>query len=82
MSGIDKRLDRLTLVYRRSEPPRPVTVIPGALTPREEFELDQLLARLGRTANGRTDFSALSNAEFARFDDLYRRYTGVSPDAA
>lgn len=82
MRTMEKRLVRLTRVSRRLEPPPPVTVIPGALTPREEDELGQLLARVGRTANGRTDFSALSDAEFARCDELYRRYTGMPPDAA
>ncbi len=82
MATMEKRLDRLTLLYRRLEPPPPVTVVPGALTLREEYELDQLLARVGRQGKGRADFSDLSDAEFARFDDLYCRYTGVPPDAA
>lgn len=80
MPTMERRLDRLRRVSRRPEPP-PVTIVPGSLTSREEDELDQLLARVGRRANGRADFSALSDAEFARCDELYRRYTGVSPDA-
>ncbi len=64
----EHRLGRFTRVYRQPAPP--VTVIPGDLRPREEYELDQLLARLGHTASGRTDFSALSDVEFARLDEL------------
>ncbi len=71
-----KRLDRLKTVYRRPAPAAPVAVIPGSLTRKEEYELDQLLARVGRRANGRSDFSALSDAEFARCCDLYSTYTG------
>ena len=82
MTTLDRRLDHLTRVYRRPEPPPPLTVIPGALTPREEYELDQLLARVDCQANGRTDFSALSDVEFARLEELYCRYTGEPPDVA
>ncbi len=80
MTTMDTRLDRLKLVYRRPEPSAPVAGIPGALTPREEYELDQLLARVGRRANGRSDFSALSDTEFDRCCELYGRYTGESVD--
>ncbi len=76
----EHRLGRFTSVYRQPAPP--VTVIAGDRRPREEYELDQLLARLGRTASGRTDFSAMSDAEFARLDALYRRYTGEPLDVA
>ena len=82
MTTMAKRLDRLARVYHHPEPPPPMTVIPGALTPREEYELDQLLACVEPQANGRSDFRALSDAEFARLYDLYSRYTGEPPDAA
>ncbi len=64
----EHHLGRFTRVFRQPAPP--VTVIPGDLRPREEYELDQLLARLGHTANERADFSALSDAEFARLEEL------------
>ncbi len=82
MTTMAKRLDRLTRLYDHPKPPPLITAIPGALTPREEYELDQLLARLSHTAEGRVDFGALSDAEFARFDELYCRYTGQPPDEA
>ncbi len=77
---MEKRLDRLTVVYRRPKPSAPVVGIPGALTSREEFELDQLLARVGRRASGRADFSDLTDVEFARCCALYALYTGESVD--
>lgn len=82
MTTLDKRLDRLRLVYRRPEPEPPAAVDPGALSMREQYELDGFLARVGRRPNGRADFGALSDAEFARFDELYCRYTGAPIGAA
>lgn len=83
MPTLETRLDRLRLVYCRPDPePEPPSVDPDALTFREQVALDDLLARVGRRPNGRADFGDLSDAEFDRFDDLYRRYTGAPSGAA
>ncbi len=67
---MERRLDRLDVVYRRREPqPARRTYDVSALDMYEKYELDQLLARLEGLAprpNGRADLSPLSDDELDR----------------
>jgi hypothetical protein len=78
MSGIGRRLARL---HRHYPPVRPSPLVSwdfSALTPLEQYELDQLLAKVQeapRHADGRADFSVFPNEELERLNALAERIT-------
>lgn len=63
---LDKRINHLRTVYRGPEP-EPVYGIPGALTMHEEYELDQLLAKIEQR-------EGLTATERVRCNELVSRW--------
>jgi hypothetical protein len=87
MTNHEARLDRLALVYRRSDP---VPTHPrwdySALSLQEQYDLDQILARCRPPdpldPHRRPDMSALSNQEVDRLADLMDRVVDRLPEPA
>jgi hypothetical protein len=78
MTGIDRRLARLHRCYPPSRPSPAAALDFSALTPKEQYELDGLLAKVQEApqrADGRANFSVLTDAEVERLDELGQRIT-------
>ena len=79
---MQRRIDRLHVLYQRQGRPHVApTYDVSRLSPREQFELDTILAKVERLpprANGRPDLRPLSDAELERVTELGERIT-VAP---
>lgn len=81
MSTHDRRLDRLSLVYRRPEPRRSAGYDYSGLSPEEQLELDQLL-RFDEPLFGEVVDRPMTAAENHRLTELLARVTYRSPHTA
>jgi len=76
---MERRLGTLEIIFQRQGRPHlaPTYDVSG-LSPREQFELDTILAKIERVptrANGRPDLRPLSVAERERVNELAERIT-------
>jgi len=81
---LDRRLNRLQLVYRRREPPpvRATSFDAKRLSFAEQIELDDLLRPLAPLHGERWDLDSLSVEQLERATELTRKAEGEGPPAA
>ena len=81
---LDRRLNRLQLVYRRREPPPgPGTSFdPQRLSFAEQIELDDLLRPLAPLPGERWDLDSLTDEQLERAAELTRKAEGLPPSPA
>ena len=82
MTTMGKRLDRLTLVYRRPEPPSgPSAFDATRLSLAERVELDDVLRHVAPLPGKGWDFDSLSVEQLERAVELTNKAEGLAPSA-